>query len=85
MTAKQTVFLTEDRKTAVPQGDKRAKFKLVHAGQEISEGEANKYEGALALIQGEATKQAPKPEPGEIQTRDPQTENRDPKLGKRDR
>ncbi len=39
MIAKQTVFLTEDRKRAVAQNDPAAKFKLIHVGQEISEAQ----------------------------------------------
>lgn len=53
LTAKQSVFLTEDRKSAVKEGDPKAKFLLVRAGREIVQSEAEKYEGALDLINGD--------------------------------
>jgi hypothetical protein len=68
MKASQTVFLTLDRKRAVPAGDKEAQFKLVHEGQEIDQSKAEQYEGAVELIGGKkaATKG------GGVEDRDPE-------------
>lgn len=60
MIAKQTVYLTEDRKNAVPEGDKDARFLLVRAGHEVNEAELEKYEGAQDLV---TTESKVKPEP----------------------
>jgi len=75
MKATSTVYLTADRKRAVAEGDKDARFLLVRAGGEIEEVQFEKYEGAAALIGSK--KAAPKHDP--IQTRDPKTQHRDPK------
>jgi len=81
--AKATVFLDETRTKAVAAGDPKARFKLVHAGQEIPQAQAEKYEGAIELIGG--TKKAERPSaPPElaresIETREPKHEHRDPK------
>lgn len=81
MIAKATVFLTEDRTRAVAEGDPRAKFKLVHIGQEIPEAHAEKFEGAVELIGGK--KKAPEPAPEKtIETREPAPHHRDPKHRK---
>lgn len=76
MIAKATVFLTADRTQAVSEGSPDAKVKLVHAGQEISQAEAERYPGALELIGGtkEAAALAPK-----IKTRVVAPKHRDPR------
>lgn len=61
MFARQTVFLSEDRKRAVPEGDKAARFLLVRQGQEIPDAITKRYEGAAELIQSEPSSQAPAP------------------------
>lgn len=53
MFARQTVFTDEARAVAVPDGDKRAKFLLVRAGQEIEPSQYSKFEGAAELIEPE--------------------------------
>lgn len=50
MIAKQSVYLNTDRSKAVAEGDKDARWLLVREGHEISEGEADKYDGAASLI-----------------------------------
>lgn len=50
MIAKNTVYLSEDRKTAVAEGDPAARFLLVRAGSEIADAALDKYEGAAELV-----------------------------------
>lgn len=61
MIAKQTVFLTGDRKQAVPEGHPDAKFLLVREGSEIADAEAEKH-NAVALIDTPAKKKAEAPQ-----------------------
>jgi hypothetical protein len=54
MIAKQTVFLTHDRKRAVPEGHEHARFLLVREGGEINDGDLENYEGADDLVRATA-------------------------------
>lgn len=74
MISQATVFLTLDRKTAVPEGDPRAQFLLVREGQDIPEARAAKIDGAIELIGG--TKKAPRG--NVVESREPAAEHRDP-------
>jgi hypothetical protein len=57
MTAKQSLYLTEDRSTVVLAGDPRAKFKLVNAGRELNEKRLGRhFEAASKLAGGKASK-----------------------------
>lgn len=58
MLSKARLYLTEDRKTVVPDGDKRAKFLLVAAGAEIPDATLAKYEGAAELAAGKTLSKA---------------------------
>lgn len=60
MIAKQTVFLTEDRSTVVPEGDPKAKFLLVREGNEISDALVEKHD--CADLVNKAAKGSAKPE-----------------------
>lgn len=80
MTSKATVFLNHDRTKAVSAGDPHARFKLVHAGQEIAQADAEKYEGTIELIGG--TKKSAAPAEDKIETREPEPQHRDPKKHK---
>jgi hypothetical protein len=50
MIAKQSVYLTADRKTAVPEGDKGARFLLVREGHEVNDAVLDRYENAESLV-----------------------------------
>lgn len=67
MTAKQTVFLTEDRTKAVPAGHPNARFLLVREGLEIEPSQFEHYEGAAALIKGKKAEHEEEPEPKKIE------------------
>lgn len=57
MIAKQTVFLTHDRKSAVPEGHKDARYLLAREGSEIEPGHIEDIDGAEDLV-GSARKGA---------------------------
>jgi hypothetical protein len=57
MVSKQRVFVTADRKRAVPESSPDAAYLLIHEGGEIHPEELAKYTGAEALC----GKAAPKP------------------------
>lgn len=54
MIAKQSVFTNLERDAAFPEGHENARLLLVRQGQEISESELEKYEGATDLAETEA-------------------------------
>jgi hypothetical protein len=56
MKSNATVFLTEDRKTAVAEGDPKARFLLVRAGGDIAEARYKDVAGAAELIEGKSKK-----------------------------
>jgi hypothetical protein len=56
MIAKQSAYLTEDRKSVVAEGESGAKFLLVREGCEIADSEVAKYPGAAKVIGGEVKK-----------------------------
>lgn len=62
MIAKQAVYLTQDRQTAVPEGHKDAKFLLVREGHEIDEALVEKHDAA-DLVGSVSKVKAPEPEP----------------------
>lgn len=76
MISAQTVFLTGDRKRAVPEGSAEARFLLVRGGMEINAEYAAKYEGAIELIGG--TKKNIPTTGVVVETRDPKPVHRDP-------
>lgn len=61
MIAKQSVYLTGDRKKAVAEGDKEARFLLVREGHEIEDAIAEQYEDAIDLIGTAAKKKEDAP------------------------
>lgn len=72
MIAKQDVFLTDDRKEAVPAGDPRARVLLARVGQEVPDDKASGIKNAEALLNSEATKEPPKKDAAkDLETRDP--------------
>lgn len=71
MKAAQTIYLTADRKRAVPEGHKEAQSLLVREGGEITEEQAKLYEGATELAGG--TKKAAPADKGTVHHRDPKT------------
>jgi hypothetical protein len=76
VTLTEKLFLAEDRKTVVKEGDKRAAFLLGIPGKVLTEKEAAFYGiGAGVVPSGEIQTQVP-----EVTTQDPQVTNRDPAL-----
>lgn len=77
-TLTEKLFLADDRKTVVPEGDKRAAFLLGIPGKVLSEKETAFY--GLGNSAGETITQTPE---GPI--RDPQASHRDPASPRRGR
>jgi hypothetical protein len=50
MISKQTVFLTVDRKKAVPEGHKDARYLLVREGSEVEPAQLEEIDGAEGLV-----------------------------------
>lgn len=64
MIMQERLYVTEDRQTAVQEGDKRAAFLLIGKGQEVAKVIAEKYgieDGRLKQKKKAANKQAEKP------------------------
>jgi len=64
MIMQERLYVTEDRQTAVREGDKRAAFLLIGKGQEVLEVIAKQYgivDGRLKQKKKTANKQAEKP------------------------
>jgi hypothetical protein len=63
MISKQAVYLDSERKRAVPEGHKDARFLLVREGHEVEEALVEKYDGAADLVNSAPKKRMEEPPP----------------------